>query len=119
MPPVTGVMLWLLKRSLITARLPYLNEHFICIKVDREQRPDIDQYMMDFINAQNGRGGWPLNVFLAPSLNPVYALTYAPAVSGNSSFSFLTIAEEVLSYIEKNNGEIPAFMSGEKKATHS
>jgi uncharacterized protein len=93
----------------------FLNDHFICIKVDREQRPDIDQYMMDFINAQNGRGGWPLNVFLAPSMNPVYALTYAPAVTGNSYDSFLDIAEKVLSYIEKNKGEIPAFISGEKK----
>jgi uncharacterized protein len=93
----------------------YLNEHFICIKVDREQRPDIDQYMMDFINSQNGRGGWPLNVFLAPSLNPVYALTYAPAFPGNSSYSFLNIAEKVLSYIEKNNSDIPPFISGEKK----
>ena len=63
--------------------------HFICIKVDREQRPDIDQFMMDFINRQNGRGGWPLNVFLTPSLNPVFALTYAPAFSGNSMYSFL------------------------------
>ena len=59
----------------------YLNEHFICIKVDREQRPDIDQYLMDFINNQNGRGGWPLNVFVTPDLRPVYALTYAPVQS--------------------------------------
>ena len=55
-----------------------MNENFICIKVDREQRPDIDQYLMDFINNQNGRGGWPLNVFLTPELRPIYAFTYAP-----------------------------------------
>ena len=84
-------------------KLPdYLNEHFICIKVDREQRPDIDQFMMDFINKQNGRGGWPLNVFLTPSLNPVFALTYAPAVARNSMYSFLSIAEKVFTYYEKN-----------------
>jgi len=93
----------------------YLNKHFICIKVDREQRPDIDQYMMDFINAQNGRGGWPLNVFLTPSVNPVYALTYAPAFSNDSLYSFLEIAEKVLSYIDKNSGEIPAFLNSVKK----
>jgi len=41
-----------------SATADYLNRNFICIKVDREQRPDIDQFMMDFINSQNGRGGW-------------------------------------------------------------
>ncbi len=89
----------------------YLNDHFICIKVDREQRPDIDQYMMDFINKQNGRGGWPLNVFLTPSLKPVFALTYAPAKSGLNANSFLSIAENVLEYIETHRGDIPAFTS--------
>jgi len=60
-----------------SATADYLNSNFICIKVDREQRPDIDQYMMDFINSQNGRGGWPLNVFLTPSMRPIFAMTYA------------------------------------------
>lgn len=96
-----------------TAR--YLNEHFICIKVDREQRPDIDQFMMDFINRQNGRGGWPLNVFLTSSMNPVFALTYAPAVAGNSMNSFLSIAEQVYRYIDKNSKEVPVFESSENK----
>ncbi|MBE0668794.1 MAG: DUF255 domain-containing protein [Bacteroidales bacterium] len=49
----------------------YLNEHFICIKVDREQRPDIDQYLMEFISRQNGSGGWPLNAFLTPDIRPI------------------------------------------------
>src|SRR5512133_2742043 len=57
----------------------YMNEHFINSKIDREQRPDIDQFLMDFINSQQGHGGWPLNVFLTSSMDPVYALTYAPA----------------------------------------
>ena len=55
----------------------YLNDNFVCIKVDREMRPDIDQYLMEFIQKQTGRGGWPLNVFLTPSLDPIFALTYA------------------------------------------
>ena len=93
----------------------YLNENFICIKVDREQRPDIDMFMMDFINRQNGRGGWPLNVFLTPSLNPVYALTYAPSSSGNSMHSFLSVAEKVLTFINEHGNEIPSFTIGENK----
>jgi len=93
----------------------FLNEHFICIKVDREQRPDIDQYMMDFINKQNGSGGWPLNVFLTYSLNPVFALTYAPVADGNSMYSFLAIAQKVLSFIEEHGNNIPAFLAVENK----
>jgi uncharacterized protein YyaL (SSP411 family) len=81
----------------------YLNDNFICIKVDREQRPDIDQFMMDFINKQNGRGGWPLNVFLTPSLNPVFALTYAPAFSRNSMHSFISIAEKVFTFMQEES----------------
>jgi uncharacterized protein YyaL (SSP411 family) len=91
----------------------YLNENFICIKVDREQRPDIDQYLMEFINRQNGRGGWPLNVFLTASMKPVYALTYAPQKSGSMGQSFLSIAEKVYAFIEKNEENIPAFVPEE------
>jgi uncharacterized protein len=93
----------------------FLNDHFICIKVDREQRPDIDQFMMEFINKQNGRGGWPLNVFLTPGLNPVYALTYAPVFAGNSMHSFLSTAENVFTFIEKHGNDIPPFSAGENK----
>jgi len=93
----------------------YLNEHFICIKIDREQRPDIDQYMMDFITRQSGRGGWPLNVFLTPTLNPVFALTYAPVASNGSTFSFLKIAEHVYTYYKENNTSIPQFKSFENQ----
>ncbi len=89
----------------------YLNSHFICIKVDREQRPDIDQYMMDFINRQNGRGGWPLNVFLTSGLKPVFALTYAPAMPRGSMHSFLSVADHVFRFISERSAEIPEFES--------
>src|SRR3989344_2747215 len=56
----------------------YLNENFVSIKVDREQRPDIDQYLMDFIIKNKGSGGWPLNCLLNPDLKPLFAVTYAP-----------------------------------------
>lgn len=91
----------------------YLNINFICIKVDREQRPDIDQYMMDFINSQNSNGGWPLNVFLTPSLRPVFALTYAPAVERDSMYSFLSVCEQVKAYYDTNGNSIGEFIPGE------
>ena len=88
----------------------YLNDNFICIKVDREERPDIDQYMMDFIQRQSGRGGWPLNVFMTPSLQPVFALTYAPAYQKGSMNSFLSVAQQVFAYYQKNRDDIPSFV---------
>jgi len=89
----------------------YLNRNFICIKVDREQRPDIDQFMMEFINKQNGRGGWPLNVFLTNGLHPIFALTYAPVLARNSMTSFLSVSEQVVAYFENNSDAIPEFIS--------
>ena len=55
-----------------------LNENFICIKVDREQRPDLDQIYMSFTTALTGAGGWPMSVFLTPDLKPFFAGTYFP-----------------------------------------
>ena len=88
----------------------YLNDNFICIKVDREQRPDIDQYLMEYIQKQTGRGGWPLNVFLTPSLDPVFALTYAPAYQKNSMNSFLSIIQQVKTYYQKHSSDIQSFI---------
>ena len=47
-----------------------MNEHFVCIKIDREERPDVDAIYMDALHAMGGRGGWPLNVFLMPNAKP-------------------------------------------------
>jgi uncharacterized protein YyaL (SSP411 family) len=55
-----------------------LNEHFIPIKIDREERPDIDRQYMDFVQATTGGGGWPLNVFVDPDLRPIFGGTYWP-----------------------------------------
>ncbi|MDX1472080.1 MAG: thioredoxin domain-containing protein, partial [Flavobacteriaceae bacterium] len=55
-----------------------MNEKFINIKVDREERPDIDQIYMDAIQLMTGRGGWPLNIIALPDGRPVYAGTYHP-----------------------------------------
>jgi uncharacterized protein YyaL (SSP411 family) len=55
-----------------------MNAHFICIKVDREERPDVDQVYMDAVHAMGLNGGWPLNVFLTPDQKPFYGGTYFP-----------------------------------------
>jgi uncharacterized protein len=55
-----------------------MNQHFINIKVDREERPDLDETYMTVVQLLTGRGGWPMSVFLAPDLKPFYAGTYFP-----------------------------------------
>ena len=55
-----------------------MNAHFINIKIDREERPDLDHIYMDAVQAMTGSGGWPLNVFLLPNAKPFYGGTYFP-----------------------------------------
>ena len=56
----------------------FMNSHFVCIKIDREERPDIDRIYMDAAQLLSGRGGWPLNAFALPDGRPFYAATYFP-----------------------------------------
>jgi uncharacterized protein YyaL (SSP411 family) len=58
-----------------------LNEHFVSIKVDREERPDVDRVYMTFVQATTGSGGWPMSVWLTPDLEPFYGGTYYPPTS--------------------------------------
>ena len=58
-----------------------LNEHFVSIKVDREERPDVDRVYMTFVQATTGSGGWPMSVWLTPDLKPFYGGTYFPPSS--------------------------------------
>lgn len=55
-----------------------MNRHFICIKVDREERPDVDQVYMEAVQAMTKQGGWPLNCFTTPDAKPIYGGTYFP-----------------------------------------
>ena len=55
-----------------------MNEHFVCVKVDREERPDVDKVYMAFVQATTGGGGWPMSVWLTPDLKPVVGGTYFP-----------------------------------------
>ncbi len=60
-----------------------LNRHFICIKVDREERPDIDDFYMTVSQVMTGSGGWPLNILMAPDKRPFFAMTYLPKRTAN------------------------------------
>jgi uncharacterized protein YyaL (SSP411 family) len=97
----------------------FLNEHFVCIKADREQRPDIDQYMMTFIQAQSGSGGWPLNVFLTHDMRPVHALTYAPARTAGNRYSLLDISRAVVDFLEKQADRIVPFSMPDQESPHA
>src|SRR6185295_17377804 len=55
-----------------------LNDNFVCIKVDREERPDVDRVYMAFVQATTGGGGWPMSVWLTPDLKPISGGTYYP-----------------------------------------
>ena len=55
-----------------------MNKYFVCIKIDREELPDVDQIYMDACQLVNGSGGWPLNAFTLPDKRPIHAMTYAP-----------------------------------------
>ncbi len=68
-----------------------MNEHFVCIKVDREERPDVDKVYMTAVQAMTGSGGWPMSVWLTPKLEPFFAGTYFPPDSryGRPGFSDL------------------------------
>ena len=59
-----------------------MNEHFVNIKVDREERPDVDKVYMTFIQASVGGGGWPMSIFMTPTLKPIFGGTYFPPRDG-------------------------------------
>jgi uncharacterized protein len=65
-----------------------MNQYFVCIKVDREERPDLDSIYMSAATIINGSGGWPLNVFLTSDLKPFFAGTYFPAKTGRQMISW-------------------------------
>ena len=73
------------------ATAAFLNEHFVAIKVDREERPDLDAVYMDAVQAMTGSGGWPMTVFLAPDGRPFYGGTYFPNTRRHGLPSFLDL----------------------------
>ena len=73
----------------------YLNQHFVSIKVDREERPDIDRIYMDAVVGMTGSGGWPLSVFLTPDRKPFYGGTYFPPVEAFGRPGFLSLLQNI------------------------
>src|SRR5918999_1283098 len=74
-----------------------MNENFVCIKVDREERPDLDSIYMNAVQMMTGHGGWPMTMFLTPDLKPFYGGTYYPPADRQGMPGFprvlLTIAD--------------------------
>jgi len=121
----------------IEATAAIMNEHFINIKIDREERPDIDHIYMDAVQAMTGSGGWPLNVFLTPDGKPFYGGTYFPPLKAFNRPSWTDIllslsdawrnrrdemeeqAEKLIDHLKKSNnlGLIKNSVISEEPAT--
>ncbi len=86
----------------------FLNAHFVSIKVDREERPDVDKIYMTFVQATTGSGGWPLNVFLTPDLKPFFGGTYFPPDNRQGRGSFLQVLQQVSRIWQERHGEVTA-----------
>jgi uncharacterized protein len=89
-----------------------MNEHFINIKIDREERPDIDHIYMDAVQAMTGSGGWPLNVFLLPNGKPFYGGTYFPPVRAFNRASWKEILTAVAQAYRDKRSELDAQAEG-------
>ena len=83
-----------------------MNEHFVCVKVDREERPDVDAIYMEAAQAMTGGGGWPLNVFITPDQVPFYAGTYFPPEARGGMPSWPQVLGAVAKAWELNHDEI-------------
>ncbi|HWO83288.1 MAG TPA: thioredoxin domain-containing protein [Solirubrobacterales bacterium] len=84
----------------------YMNEHFVPIKVDREERPDVDAIYMEAVQTITGHGGWPMTVFLDPDGVPFYGGTYFPPDESRGMPSFRMVMEAVLHAFETQREEI-------------
>jgi uncharacterized protein YyaL (SSP411 family) len=90
-----------------------LNENFVCIKVDREERPDLDEIYMKAVQMMAGTGGWPLSAFLTPDLKPFYGGTYFPPEPGHGLPAFNDLLRNIISFwrdkreqVEQNSEQI-------------
>jgi uncharacterized protein YyaL (SSP411 family) len=84
----------------------YMNENFVNVKVDREERPDVDALYMEAVQAMTGRGGWPMTVFCDPDGVPFYGGTYFPPDEGRGMPSFRTVMEAVVDAFRNRREEL-------------
>ncbi len=83
-----------------------LNEHFVAIKVDREERPDVDRVYMSFVQATTGSGGWPMSVWLTADLKPFYGGTYFPPTARWGRPGFVEILQEIARVWRAERGKV-------------
>ncbi|MFD8004990.1 thioredoxin domain-containing protein [Streptomyces mirabilis] len=88
------------------ATAAYLNEHFVSVKVDREERPDVDAVYMEAVQAATGQGGWPMTVFLTQDAEPFYFGTYFPPAPRHGMPSFRQVLEGVRGAWTDRRGEV-------------
>ncbi|MCD0485767.1 thioredoxin domain-containing protein [Streptacidiphilus sp. ASG 303] len=84
----------------------YLNEHFVAVKVDREERPDVDAVYMEAVQAATGQGGWPMTVFLTPDAEPFYFGTYFPPGPRHGMPSFGQVLQGVAAAWQERREEV-------------
>src|SRR5947209_13176649 len=89
-----------------TAQL--MNEYYVSIKVDREERPDLDSIYMAAVQAMTGHGGWPMSVFLTPELKPFFGGTYYPPTDSRGMAGFPRVLQSVSKAWEERRDEIVA-----------
>ena len=89
-----------------------MNEHFVCIKVDREERPDVDSVYMDAVVSLSGHGGWPMTVFLTPDARPFYGGTYFPPESRHGLPGFKRVLESLADTWRTKRGDVEEAASG-------
>ncbi len=102
----------------------FLNDNFICIKVDKEELPDLDQYFQLASQVMNGKGGWPLNAFLTPNFLPFFIGTYFPKTAVNETPSFMEVIKNLdqafkddLATVEANAKDLTDAISQDPKIT--
>ncbi|HEY4728166.1 MAG TPA: thioredoxin domain-containing protein, partial [Actinomycetes bacterium] len=83
-----------------------MNEQFVCVKVDREERPDLDGIYMDAVQAMTGHGGWPMTVFLTPEGSPFYAGTYYPKADRPGMPSFRRVLAAVTDAWDRRRDDV-------------
>ena len=83
-----------------------MNKYYVCIKVDREERPDLDHFFMDALQAVSGQGGWPLNMFLTPEGKPFYGGTYFPPQSIPQRISWKELLVQLHDAFLKRRNEV-------------
>jgi uncharacterized protein YyaL (SSP411 family) len=97
------------------ATAAYMNEHFVCVKVDREERPDVDAIYMEAVQSMTGQGGWPMTVFLDPEGVPFYGGTYFPPDESRGMPSFRMVMEAVVDAFERQREEIRERAAGTRE----